>query len=159
MVIFIGQDFFISEDFCILYLANKNCVGNHINFINYGCLYICQGVIKNNRCSSKANLVIDILEFIDPLDPNFEQAGNISQPAGEDNWNLVWDEEGSPAMNKTLIFDENDFISKCISGYREIKCSDANPEEFFGVNDVVIAQGMINPDNGDEIHIMYISEP
>ncbi|XOU94316.1 MAG: hypothetical protein ACNFW9_05745 [Candidatus Kerfeldbacteria bacterium] len=142
--------------------THENDTGATVYVTNNNYMYrISWGSTTQELNTTNSNIQENMLnnfEFINPLVTDFEQSGNLSQPAGENYWNLVWDEPGSPALNKKLTFDTMDFISTCIKGFSRPKCTDAMTNNLFDEDSTVIVQGIINPVDNNEIFVTYITE-
>ncbi|MBU0597930.1 hypothetical protein KKF61_02945 [Patescibacteria group bacterium] len=102
--------------------------------------------------------MINSFEFIPVLVPDFSQTGNMSKPAEEENWFLLWEEPGNPAITKELIFNGLDAISMCQSGISQANCVDAMANGIIDEGAVVTVEGILNPDDQSRVYVIKIIE-
>lgn len=100
-------------------------------------------VYQTNEQILKA--MADSFKFVDPLVANFNKTGNISLPSNAQNdqdWYLVYEAPGNPAITAKLLFDYRYIPSKCIISGAESQCSQAIKDGQVQVGDRVSVEGV-----------------
>jgi len=128
--------------------------GDYMYRITWGAMT--QAIFNNTSAVMEA--MLDSFEFIPALVSDFTQTGNMSKPAGEENWHLLWETPGNPAITKELIFHEMDVISMCESGASKANCTNAMANGIIDPGDVVTVEGILNPNNQDQVFVISIFE-
>ncbi len=88
--------------------------------------------------------MVDSITFVEPLVEDFNWDGVLHRPAEEDDtseWNLLYEEIGSPGMSAELIFDYQYIPSVCIVGGEEQDCSEAIADGSLQLGDAVSVSG------------------
>lgn len=90
-------------------------------------------------------------EVIKAPEVNFSESGNLTRESEEENWNLIYEEPGSPALSATLEFKD---FSLCFQGEEEKECSEMN----FEAGDRVEVQGYKTDSTVEVVSIKRVEE-
>ncbi len=89
--------------------------------------------------------IINSFEFIDILEKDFTKEGNITIYLGDtetENWQLVYEEAGNPALSVDLLFDYHYIPSVCVIDEEETTCQEAIDEGLIESGDRVTVEGV-----------------
>ncbi|MFH0952266.1 MAG: hypothetical protein V1838_03690 [Patescibacteria group bacterium] len=90
--------------------------------------------------------------FIEPVTATFIQTGILTRPAESQDWYLLWEAPGNPAINKKLVFDTEGFISNCIlSDSSQGRCIDLLVNGLLNAGDSISVEGILNEDSDVDV--------
>jgi len=97
-------------------------------------------------------------KFIPDLIANFTQTGNLSKPAESTSWYVLWEQPGNPAVNRELVFDQQNIISRCINGTSRGNCTDFLANNLMQAGDKITVEGIVNPNNQNQVFVIKITK-
>lgn len=139
-----------SDNGATLYVAKDN----YMYRLTWGATS--QDVYTNNSAILEA--IVKSFKFIPSLVPDFTQAGTLSKPAESTSWYILWEQPGNPAVNRELVFDQQNILSRCLSGASQGNCTDFLANGLMQAGDRITVEGITNSNNQSQIFILKITK-